>query len=313
MSGPLASLQHSSLGTFGCPNSTFGGGNGGTGGGGGGGSTSGGYPGSIMADIFADTSGYEPWPRPNQWLAQYNAFDAARIDSTLTDSFPTYQRFMVSAAGSRFEWLSDIDRALIDGDTTLAGSLLNSPVQSMGRVVVDTELVITDIGDADPIVDKMLIYYNEYLNYSKGNALDTAEILTLADLCPALYGGVVYKARGLYKMISGETRKYDDDGCILTNTYRMGREEESITSKEQAYSLSPNPNEGSFILRQANQDKEVLRLSIYNMQGQIVLQKELNFSNGKAAVQMINAVPGTYLINLRSRSGKTYNLKTTVK
>ena len=70
---------------------------------------------------------------------------------------------------------------------------------------------------------------------------------------------------------------------------------ETAAGGQQAYSLYPNPNQGSFTIRQKLTENRAVRLRVYNALGMEVYQSYSTFKAGKLELS-INQIPGLYLV-----------------
>jgi hypothetical protein len=266
--------------------------------------------------IIADSLGYDATYRPNQWMNQLSLYQLGLSDSSLSDSFAIFNRFMLHAAPSRFGWITDMQSALASGDVITATALLGAAPPAMGRDVVDSEVVITDYSDADYVVANYSNYFNLYINYLNGtmSSGDSSSLNALTLLCPATNGAVVYQARSLYDLITGQTVGYDDDSCNITDSSRLYRIAKGLNdTKAQNYSLFPNPNEGSFVIHQAVADNKAITLKVYNAIGALVYQTNANFTNGSIQVNLGQKASGLYLVCIGDSKERTTCLRFIIK
>lgn len=272
------------------------------------------FGGGLVASILADTLGYNQDWRSTQWMNQFNLYQEGLADPSLSDSSALFGQFMTSAYPSRFKWLTDVEQALAVEDLATAQNLLNSPVSAMGMVSIGQQgLVITDIPEADYVVQNYTNYYNLYVKYLLGSmdSNDIASLHAIANLCPPIDGSVVYQARNLYQSITDQWETYNDS-CVYSSgsNFRIAQD----YFPQQAYSLFPNPNGGFFYLKQQLRDMEPVHLRIYDLQGRIIYQSTLNFGyRQEVAVQLGVIAPGMYLLQLCDSKGATYTLKTNIR
>jgi hypothetical protein len=81
----------------------------------------------------------------------------------------------------------------------------------------------------------------------------------------------------------------------------------------QQYTLFPNPSDGNITLRQLIPNSETLSAVILNATGQEIFNGDFHFEGGTTEFQMMNKVPGLYLLQLKDVKGARYNLKFTIK
>lgn len=264
--------------------------------------------------ILADTMGYDSTRRPQQWLAQWSLYQAGLADSSLADSSAAFAQLMSSAAGSRYAWLGAIEAALGNADYTLAQSLIDAPVAALGRQVIDSSLVITDYAEANYIVAKQVQWYQLCIRYAQGSlsAADSAAIADIAALCPAHYGGIVQEARALQAQLVEHFVVYDDQDCMATPPPpRIVPHIDVATA--MSYTLYPNPNEGSFVLQQSWVQDGFVPIKIYDLVGSLVLNVKLNFTQGKAHIQLPQPISGLYLVVIGDAASNNQYIKFTIK
>lgn len=249
--------------------------------------------------IMADSLGYDSTYRVRQWMSQLSLYELGTISPDLRDSSAALDSFMNEAAASRFAWLTDIEKAINTDDLSTAQTLLNNPVSAMGRVVVNGDLIITDYAEADAVVTNYTDYYAAYLRYLQGTMTgnDSAAIQAITGKCPVKDGAVVYKARSLRQVLGFESYVYDDDSCEYNNggLYRIAPND-IIDGENNQYSLYPNPNNGSFVLKQAVAENKVVNLKVYNAIGAVVYQTVATFVNGQFSIDLKQKAHGVYLV-----------------
>lgn len=265
---------------------------------------------SLAFLILSDSTGYGTDYRPNQWMAQMALYELCTLDPEMRDSISTLDSFMVAAANSRFAWLTNIETALANGNNSQAQALLNNPVQAMGRVVISPDVIITDYTEANNVVNHYKDYYAVYLKHltNSMNATDTAAIAALAAKCPAKDGAAVYKARGLYRSLTGIVGAYNDDGCLYGNGGQYRLAPLSNEANLSDYVLYPNPNNGSFVITSTSlrgtKQSEAIPVKVYNALGMLVYQKNLSFTNGELSVNLGQASHGVYLVCIENGRDK---------
>jgi hypothetical protein len=71
----------------------------------------------------------------------------------------------------------------------------------------------------------------------------------------------------------------------------------------------PNPNSGSFSLKQLMTDDNPVRAEIWNVAGEIVYKGQLQFGGGVTKLQMNGKTPGLYLLQLMDSGGNVFIIK----
>lgn len=268
---------------------------------------------SVAMLILSDSLGYGD--KAIQWMAQLSLYESGLQEPLQADSFELFDNFMSYAASSRFKWITDVQTALDNADTASAASLLTSIPEATGRQVIDTDLIITDEEEADGIVANYFDYYQAYLQYLKNAELDTTGLQSLSNKCPALDGAVVYKARALYSLLTATTVFYEDDSCMYGGGHYRMAENDALTgnSSAQAYTLYPNPNNGSFVVKQNIAEDKVVNLKVYNAIGAIVYESKGSFVQGQLKVVMGQQTAGIYLVCIGDDKTRTTCLRFMIK
>lgn len=266
----------------------------------------------MMADSLEYGDGY----KPNQWMGQLSLYQMGVLDPELRDSIQELNNFMIAADSSRYKWITDVETAFANDSLNQVQELLSNPIQDYGYQFVDTNLAISDYAEADYVVENYSDYFSIYLHYLQGNMseADSTLLFVIANKCPAKDGAVVYQARALQSQVNKEMVEYSDDGCLYGNgaQYRIGQDV-GITGGEQLYSLYPNPNEGSFSIRQNLIDNKLVEVRLYNAVGMLLSKEKVQFNNGIANFKVQNAISGLYLICLTDELQKTTCLKFNIK
>lgn len=251
----------------------------------------------------------------SQWIAQYGVYRAGGIDSVVNDTLqPAIAQIRTAMAGTRFEWLGQIEDALAQGDDVQAEFLLQHQVAAKGSFMIDT-LVIMDSTEADHIVDNYIRFYGICLDQLRGLDPDSADLADLSYRCPLSDGAVVYQARSLYNQLFGNNVMFDEDQlCGITyNDQDNFRVSKGDVQPIQAYRLAPNPNNGQFSIQQTITDSEPVKICIYNIEGRIMYRDQLIFHGSSAKLQTGIMMPGLYLLQLSDSKGRIFNIKFNVQ
>ena len=162
------------------------------------------------------------------------------------------------------------------------------------------------------MVNNYLSYYTAYYDLMQDTltSTDSANIISIANLCPNRDGFVVYKARALFNALFGTTIA-PDDSCNFTDSsaWRQAQNNnpQSINAV-QSYNLRPNPNDGNITIVQKMEDSQPVKAEIYNAIGASVYKGQLQFDT-QTQIHLSNIAPGLYLLQLTDREGQKFNLK----
>jgi len=182
---------------------------------------------------------------------------------------------------------------------------------------------MADATTADAIVVNYRTYYQMYLHYLENvmSSADSAEVTTLANLCPITGGKCVYQARALYDMIY-DTLVFFPNNCPDTVVFDSIAERHSApplpkgdtaTNGNQQYTLYPNPNNGNFVLQQNIADQQPVISEIWDVTGRSIYKGDLHFETRTTTLQMVNEMPGLYLLQLTDSKGRMFKLKFVVE
>ena len=266
---------------------------------------------SFALLLMADSLGYGTGYRPNQWMGQLLLYQMGAFDTEYRDSIPELNSFMTAAASSRFKWITDIEMAFAQDSLNKVQALLNNPIQQYSYHFVDTNIAISDYPEADYVVNNYATFFSIYLHYLQGSmtSTDRTVLISLANKCPAKDGAVVYQARNLQQQISKVVTAYNDEGCLYGNggQYRLAPDAE-LTGSQQ-YTLYPNPNNGTFVVKQSIAENKVVNLKVYNAIGLLVHQTEATFVNGQIQVDLKQKAQGVYLVCIGNNTERTTCLR----
>jgi Secretion system C-terminal sorting domain len=196
--------------------------------------------------------------------------------------------------------------------------LLNTvPPDSMANTSTDsaTGVQMADDPTADTVVQCYRNYDALYIRYLKNtmSLADTAQVEWLAKQCPFTHGAVVYKARVLHDVINNAQKifSFDCDAYDRGGDREVGTTSTTVVAESdgQKYTLSPNPNSGSFTLRQAITDDLPVNIEVLNIVGQSVFTSKVIFVSGRNNVKLLDVAPGLYLISLSDSKGRNFKFK----
>ena len=199
-------------------------------------------------------------------------------------------------------------------------TMVEYPHYSQGvNTATDTGVQMADDPTADTIVQCYRTYAALYIKYLK-NAMslaDTAQVEWLAKQCPFTHGAVVYKARALHDVINNAQKifSFDCDAYDRSGDREVGTTSTTIVADNegQQYTLSPNPNDGCFMLMQAVADDAPVSIEVLNILGQPVHRSSSVFVAKTVYLNMKGIPPGLYLLNLLDGKGRDFKFKFVVE
>lgn len=258
--------------------------------------------------------------QPLNFIQQNNLYRMMLTDSSYANNSSILAAFQSMAARCRIGWLSDIKNAIARGDKSTALTLLGYGIHAYINTSIDTAFGVVNVDDTtvDYIVINYITLYNKYLLYqdSSMTGTDSAVVKAIANLCPELNGNVVFEARALYRILFEDDTTIFNDTCSLDTAgiaSRYASNQHSVSNTIQQYKLYPNPNEGTFILKQLITDSNPVNVTIQDVLGKRVFQQEVIFINNTAQIQIGAVSTGVYLLQLSDSKGKTTNFKFVVQ
>ena len=201
--------------------------------------------------------------------------------------------------------------------------MLNNPLDTLVNTQTDstTGVRMADATTANTVVSSYKKYYRIYIRCMNNamSSTDSTDLETLAGQCPFTHGSVVYSARALYNAINSKQRVFTylcDADTVDSGGYREGQVIGGAgddDNNEQSYTLSPNPNDGTFVLTQLLNDTNPIKMEITNTIGQTIYADECLFSNQKHQVTTKNIYPGLYVLKLVDSENRRFVFKFVVR
>jgi hypothetical protein len=267
---------------------------------------------TILTPIVTSTL-YTAADKPLNWIAQENLLQLMIVDSGYTDSSAALAQFQSMVTNSRHVLLYNIENTIANGGDATA--LINAGIDTYIDTAVDsaTGVIMADGVEADYIVSNYLTYYSILQKYRDTlmTGDDTTNLVALANLCAYTNGNVVYKAQALYRVIFEDFVTDFNGNCFIDTSDRRSIAEAATAI--QGYKLSPNPNDGSFALRQAVNDATPVNVTVKDMFGRNVFTQSVQFVNGMAQLQLGNLATGVYMLQLADSNQKVTNFKFVVQ
>ena len=261
------------------------------------------------------------------WTGQYLAWQNAIGDSILQMNSVVIDSFLSMAQNSRYAYVNNVENTLLNNDSYTYNYLVsNIPaglVNSGKYFDSTTGAYVVDDSSDDYIVKNCLNFYGVYQNYLTGSltCLDSNSIAYMANLCPPLYGPVVYQSRALYTAVFDALHVWTDSCSDLPegNQCHCGQNGKGARSGgssyvaseliQQQYWLSPNPNNGNFTIHQLLSDSNPVIVEIWNEVGKRLNQESISFQNNEGFISFKNVTPGFYFLTLVDSEGHSYHIK----
>lgn len=260
-------------------------------------------------------------PERMKWIEQMHIWNALQAFPAMADSSAVLAKFRDYALDSRYAWLNKISAAVYGGNFVEAQTLMNNDIDAYANGSSDsaTGVVMADVPDADYVVGNYLSYYDLYIKYLDNSLSndDSAQVITLAGMCPFTDGEIVYEARNLAGML-GNLMIVSDDSCVQAAAgkgsnavYHGSFDATDVT--DQAYHLYPNPNSGTITISQKIADDRSVRAEVIDAMGRVIYSDNLNIEHQNARLQLRNVSAGLYLLRLTDADGKVFTYKFVVQ
>ena len=244
------------------------------------------------------------------------------------DSETVINSFTALATNNRYAYFLKIKNAIIANDFTSASALVALPLPPLVGVglFLDTITGVQKSNDSnsDYIATNYRMFYSTYINYVNGSMAcsDSNNVVYMANLCPSIYGTVVYQSRSLYTAVFNKLQVWNDDNCLITpdtanacQCGRNGRKAKNATNSiyhedgERRYQLVPNPNNGQFVIQQSVADTQPITAEIWNNLGQCIYKQPITFADKTYSIDMGNINQGVYLMKLIDSKGRVFTNK----
>jgi hypothetical protein len=211
-----------------------------------------------------------------------------------------------------------------DSDQNLTGFYNNLSGTSIDQFMnIEMKIAQRKFNDAQDILDAMSTsgynsiesaYYDFYTLSLKFKmeaditAGDLSGVRELSDLCPGVYGSVVYQARALYQLITGEVYN-GTDGCIDIGGRKAQKpgEPENAEAAIWDVNLFPNPNNGNFMIVSGD-EKELLEITINEVTGKELFRKKIQTSRHYYVLDL-QLAKGVYYVTIKNNQNESVTKK----
>ncbi len=216
------------------------------------------------------------------WKNQRFLFDRIKFDNLYNTAPSDVQQFYMQNQNTGFGMLAGVDEALAVNDVSTA-TAKNSFMPANNLEQKQQQVNTTKIKLADTTHTMQIT----------GN--DISALFAIANGCPETDGGAFWEARTLLNLLHGQELVYSSN-CISGNLYRVAEENEqknSITDKDNAINVFPNPNNGSFVVNYIIEKDAVLE--IYDIEGKKVYTANLPNSETYLEISNTELQNGVYM------------------
>ena len=147
--------------------------------------------------------------------------------------------------------------------------------------------------------------------YSKMTGSDSSTILKLSRLCPSRFGGIIFEAQSLYRILYQDDTTIFSDTCSTDTTGLASRYFSHLKNEgpKQAYRLFPNPNDGTFNIEQRIPDGNIIKMQVKDILGRSVFQQDVRFLGGKYLLALNDLPKGVYFLQLSDQKQNNQTFK----
>jgi|GEM_PF-1969336 len=158
--------------------------------------------------------------------------------------------------------------------------------------------MISSVEAPNGLESNYLSYYTLYMTYAQngfeaGSGTDSTSLLTLASLCPADHGAIIYQARALYNTIFKNSYLFYDN-CEGLEEKRNYNKDNITLPRTEDFRIFPNPAKDKLTIF-VPKGNENLNITIHDISNRVVLNKNINTKDFIINLD-IELVNGIYLI-----------------
>lgn len=269
-----------------------------------------GAPGTVFtptAGSYACGSGYtlmiaSPLPEPSNYdsdellyIANTSAYRYLAINDSMKTSDGALNAFYDDLNGSSIDKFNQLENKINSGDFSSAESILET----------------VDGGGLNRVETNYHNFYVLYLKYMKQTDVYTPDdidaLSDLAGLCPGTNGSVIYQARSLFNLVTGQVYN-GPDGC----TGSGARSSSAIPSSSQSekiwdVDIFPNPATNQLSIT-SKKETENLGVTISDLSGRLISTEKIKTVNFIANLEL-NLINGAYFITISSAENEKVTKK----
>jgi len=234
-----------------------------------------------MQEVLEDSSAQAVLGPERVWKNRRFLWEHVHAKNLYNMATPDVQNFYNQNLNTGIGRLTQTEVALMQRDVTSA-SLLNSfapanNLETKQQTVNSVKIKLEDSTLAQPAV----------------NTADINTLYAIANGCPETDGAAFYEARALLNILHGQQLVYSSN-CVSGNLYREYNEQEAAMLNGIYTNVYPNPNNGIFNIEVTG--GENLELEIYNIFGQLILEKQYRIDNNTIKIE--DLADGVYMVRL---------------
>jgi len=238
---------------------------------------------NVLASMVSGSIIYTINPIETQMINKHMAYRTLKVNQSLLNNSSVLTNFYNNAQNNCLQQLCAIENDLMNTDYTNAQIKINSFSPSCQ-------------------IETNYKNYYQILKNTKDSTYsisDSLNLISLANQCPYIDGGVVFQARALYNILYRGYYKFAGN-CSSSYSNRQNTEIEeegiSVILKSKLY---PNPNNGAFKIELQNPLKTLnFTVVIYDIMGKTVFKSEYSATSVGMLEIDSKLLKGIYLVKI---------------
>ncbi len=256
---------------------------------------------STNTDVFealaSDTTSYDVYQNETQYRNKQLVYQL--INTQSIDTTKTLADFYEANQNTNYQTLTTINDALANADyqtaQTINSSLTaNNMIEEYQKRV--NELLLQYINYQSQPVDSNATPFTHKAPVF--NAVELAELSTIANSCFDKYGSVITQARVLMNNVSNTLVEFEDN-CTPEFNQRKGNKQNTLGVNRIVTNILPNPNNGNFILQYDLSQYSNADLVIYDITGKVLFKTNLLNTTNQLDMNLSKFENGIYYYTIR--------------
>jgi hypothetical protein len=208
-----------------------------------------------------------------------NLFRAIDEEPSLLETHPELEEFYNAQSISNKGVLLQIEKELNGGKLRSAKNMVS---YFQPATVIETNY------------KKFYELLEAYQDKKSWTSAETQQLIALAKKCPATNGSVIYQARALRTIVSGEINLYDDDKCDARDSDAKANED--VNWQPGNFIMYPNPAQNVIYIG-TNSKEGQIKVVIRDVNQKLLIQKQINVSEGLSELRF-DLSDGVYFVEL---------------
>jgi hypothetical protein len=245
------------------------------------------YQRSFMEKIVQDSLYYPSYSAQNGFINKFMIYRMIKADSSLIDSSVILHNFYSASQSTCRASFCRIEDSLVTQNYSYAAGLVNA------------------LSPSCTIEQNYKRFYQIYINGMQGvcTSADTADLETLASLCPMLNGTVVFQARAFHNSMYSAFKHYEDNCPVNNISSRLSNSIQQKTETKLMLNFFPNPTTGIINVAGSDGANHSYKAEVYDLNSRLILKQDLILENGLGRFKL-DAQNGVYMLYLYGEENK---------